>query len=457
MEQTAPPPEQLDALPRSMRERVRELVRLALPQIASRSGMLVMAVVDTAMVGRFAADELAYQALGNAVTIPLFVTSLGLLLGTLVITARTLGSGRIDRLGAVWRRATVYAVALGAICMVVAFTGEWVLVATGQSEDLVRGGGEVVRVLALGLPFMMIYLASAFFLEGLKRPVAPMVFMIVANLFNLLFNWMWVYGNLGFDAMGAVGSAWATTSIRILLAAVTVAYVWNLHDREALGIRKKAGGGWRDWAGQRRIGYSAGGSQLVESIAFAAMSFIAGLLGALALAAYSIAFQVLALIFMTAIGIGSASAVMVGHAWGRGDTAEMSRAGWTGLGLNTIAMGFFGVLVVAFSPYLAQAFAKDPALIELATPLIAFISLLLIFDGGQAVLGHVLRGRGEIWFPVAAHTVSYGVILLPLAIVLALPMGRGVMGILEAILIASAFSLCILAWRFHRLAKRDQR
>lgn len=457
MEQTAARPEPLDAPPRGMRARVRELVRLALPQIASRSGMLVMAVVDTAMVGRFAANELAYQSLGNAVTIPLFVTAIGLLLGTLVVTARTLGSGRIDRLGAVWRRATVYAVALGAICMVIAFAGEWVLVVTGQSEDLVRGGGEVVRVLALGLPFMMIYLAGAFFLEGLKRPVAPMVFMIVANLFNVLFNWMWVYGNLGFDPMGAVGSAWATTGIRILLAAVTVAYVWNLHDREALGIRRKAGGGWRDWAFQRRIGYSAGASHLIESTAFAAQTFIAGLLGALALAAYSIAFQVLGLIFMTAIGIGSASAVMVGHAWGRGDTAEMSRAGWTGLGLNTIAMGFFGVLVIAFSPYLAQGFAKDPALIELATPLIAFISLLLIFDGGQAVLSHVLRGRGETWFPVAAHTVSYGVILLPLAIVMALPMGRGVMGILEALLIASVVSLCVLAWRFHRLAKRDQR
>ena len=457
MEQTAARPERLDAPPRGLRARVREMVRLALPQIASRSGMLVMAVVDTAMVGRFAANELAYQSLGNAVTIPLFVTSLGLLLGTLVMTAKTLGSGRTEKLGAVWRRATVYAVVLGTICMVIAFTGEWVLVVTGQSEDLVRGGGEVVRVLALGLPFMMIYLASAYFLEGLKRPVAPMVFMIIANLFNVLFNWMWVYGNLGFDAMGAVGSSWATTSMRILLAAVIVAYVWNLHDREALAIRRKAEGGWRDWADQRRIGYSAGGSHLIESTAFAAQSFIAGLLGALALAAYSIAFQVLALIFMTAVGIGAASAVMVGHAWGRGDTAEMSRAGWTGLGLNTIAMSFFGVLVVAFSPHLAQGFAKDPALIELATPLIAFISLLLIFDGGQAVLSHVLRGRGETWFPVVAHTVSYGVILLPLAIVLALPMGRGVMGILEAILIASVVALCVLAWRFHRLAKRDQR
>ena len=457
MEQTAARPERLDAPPRGWRARVRALVRLALPQIASRSGMMVMAVVDTAMVGRFAANELAYRSLGNAVTIPLFVTSVGLLLGTLVMTARTLGSGRTGRLGAVWRRATIFAMALGAICMVIAFAGEWVLVLAGQSADLVRGGGEVVRVLALGLPFMMIYLASAFFLEGLKRPVAPMVFMIVANLFNVLCNWMWVYGNLGFDAMGAVGSAWATTGVRILLAAVIVAYVWNLRDREALGIRRKAGGGWRDWSAQRRIGYSAGGSQFIESTGFAALSFIAGLLGALALAAYSIAFQVLALIFMTAIGIGAASAVMVGHAWGRGDTTEMSRAGWTGLGLNTIAMGVFGVLVVALAPYLTQAFAKDPALIELATPLIAFIPLLLIFDGGQAVLGHVLRGRGETWFPVAAHTVSYGLILLPLAIVMALPMGRGVMGILEAILVASVFSLCVLAWRFHWLTKRDQR
>ena len=57
------------------------------------------------------------------------------------------------------------------------------------SDQLVNEGGKVVRILALGLPFMVIYMTSAYFLEGLKRPTPAMVFMLIANAINLVLNW----------------------------------------------------------------------------------------------------------------------------------------------------------------------------------------------------------------------------------------------------------------------------
>ncbi len=444
-------------LPQTITGRAMTLFRLASPVILSRSGMLLMSVVDTVMVGRFAARELAYQSIAVSVIIPLVVTSVGLIMGTLVMTARALGQGNLEECGAAWRRGIVYASVLGTIGLVLALFAEPFLLLMGQDPDIARGGGHVAFVLGLGVPPMIIYMASAYFLEALRRPTIPMSLMVIANLVNVGFNWVWIYGNFGFEAMGAEGAAWATTLARLVLAVCIVTVIWNLKNHEALAIRKPAPGGWRDWAQQRRIGYSAGGSQLVETSAMSAQALIAGLLGANALAAYSISFQVLAMVFMSAIGIGAATAVQVGHAWGRRDVTEMAKAGWTGLGVNTIVMLAFAIVVYVYAPSIANGFANESRLIAVAIPLIMFTALLLPPDGGQAVLAHALRGRGDTWVPVMLHAFSYYVVLIPLAYFLALKTDQGVVGILEALLIASVVSMALLGGRFYWLAERDAR
>ena len=77
--------------------------------------------------------------------------------------------------------------------------------------------------------------------------------------------------------MGASGSAWASFSVRVFSAILIVLYIWNLRDRDLLRIRKRSARTWSSWAHQRRIGYSAGFSNGVESAAFSAMNIFAGL------------------------------------------------------------------------------------------------------------------------------------------------------------------------------------
>lgn len=443
------------AEPRTLAGRVGELLRLALPVIVSRSGQLVMALVNTILVGQYAAEHLAYLSIAHAITMPLFVGSTGFVLGTLVETARFHGAGRPTECGATWRRGLVYSLIVGVACLVIALAGEVILAFSGLSDQLVHEGGKVVRILALGLPFMVIYISSAYFLEGLKRPNAAMVMMLIANVFNLALNWMFIYGHLGMPAMGAEGSAWATTIVRALLAGMIVFYIWNLRDRESLGVRRRAHGGWASWAQQRRTGYSAGISQLVESSAFALLTLIAGRIGIMAAAAYSIAFQILGLVFMVALGVGSATAVLVGHARGRKDVAGMARAGWLGLSVDIAMVFCIGVSFSLAAPWIAPMFTVDPALLVLATPLIAYMGFVVLPDTCQAVTAMALRARGDNWVPVATHMISYYAVLAPVAWYLALHTERGVAGILDAILIASVVSATFLVGRLYLVGRRD--
>lgn len=434
---------------------VADLLRLAVPVVVARSGVMVMALVDTIMVGRYAAEELAHLGIGLAPIMPLLLATLGLVMGTLVVTAAAFGQNHPEDCGAAWRRSLPYALCLGGGVAVICAFGETLLTLLGQSPELARGGGRVVQVLGLGIAPQLLFVTTTFFLEGIRRPLPGMVAMLAANLLNVALNWVLVYGHFGIAPMGALGSAWATTGVRLALGLGLVAYVWMMKDHARFGVRRAPAGGWRSWSHQRRIGYASGVSIGVEALAFSAMNVFAGWLGPYPLAAFAIAMNLLAMLYMAAIGIGSATAVRVGMAHGRGDAPGIAWAGWTGLGVGIVAMALFAGIIAVLTDDIVALYTTDPALISVATPVVMLVAWALIADGGQGVMANALRGRGETWVATGLYVISYLVVMIPLAWLLAFPMGRGVASLFESIFIASVLSLALQAGRFYWLSRRD--
>ncbi len=69
-------------------------------------------------------------------------------------------------------------------------------------------------------------------------------------------------------------------------------------------------------------------------------------------------------------------------------------------------------------------------------------------------MSNALRGLGDGWMPAGMHLLSYVMIMAPVGWLLALPMGRGAMGLVEVVLIASLVSAGMLTGRFYTLARR---
>jgi putative efflux protein, MATE family len=437
-----------------LRAHVGELLRLAAPVIVARAGLLVMMAVDTAIVGRYSAQELAYYGLAHLPSNIMTTTGVGLLMGVVAVTAHALGAGQDRECGRIWRRAIPYALLLGILFALASFGGEAFFRLTGQSPDLAAGGGAVMIVLGLGAPGMMLYVATGFFLEGLKRPVPGMVAMIAGNLINAVLAWALVWGHFGFPAMGAVGSAWATTVVRWVMGLGLVLYAWRMSDHERWGVRGKIGAWWRDSHRQRHLGYAAGLSLAVESAAFATLGLFAGMISPLALGAFTVGMNLTTLPFMAGVGLASATAVRVGVAYGRQDRLDMALAGWTGLAVTSLILACVGVLYRWAPDQIAAIYSTDPNLLARVAPLIVFIGWILVADGGQVVMANALRGRNDAWIPTALHFISYAVVMIPVSALLAFVLERGERGLFEGILIASVVSVTILSVRFALLSRR---
>jgi len=436
-----------------LRHEVGETLRLAGPAIVARAGMLVMSIADTVMVGRYAVADLAYLGIAWSMSTMLLVANIGLLMGTLVKTSHAFGSGNYPECGRIWRRALPLAALTGGAAFGLCFGAESVLSALGQSAEIVRHGGVVTLAYGAGLPAVAIGIACQFFLEGIKRPLPGMFAMIAANVINFALNAALIYGSDWNSAMGAEGAAWATTAARWAMAAMALAYIFSMRDRHRFAVGERAPSDWPAFREQLRIGLATGVALIAESAAFNGLTQLAGLLGVAALGAFSATMNLLATVFMAAIGIGIATSVRVGAAWGAGDRPGTERAGWIGLGLNVMVMGAIAITLAPTASAIAGIYGLDAEAQAMAAGAMQMAGFVILFDGSQAVLANALRSRGDVWPTTLIQIACFWLVMLPAAWLFAMHLGHGPAGLVAGVGVGAAASALALAYRFRRLAQ----
>lgn len=434
--------------PSAPRALITALLAIAGPVALARLGIMGMGVVDTILVGQFASHELAYLALGWAPTAIFVVGGIGLLTGVQVLAARVIGEGRPEAAGTVWRRGIALSFGFGALSTIGLYlTAAPLLGVLGVQRDLIDGAATVACILALSIPAQFAFTASSYFLEAIQRPNAGTAVIWMANVVNVALDLWWI------PQYGAAGAAWATCISRVLMAIALGAYVYFSRTTQKYGVRQSRSAA-PNYRALLKVGVAAALSQVAEAGAFSGLTIIAGRISAEAVSTYQVLLNVLAVVFMVALGMSSATAVLVSDAYGRKDSAGATRASWAGLGLNSAAMTLSAVILYFFAQQVARAFTVDPILEAAIVVLIPATALIPLFDGGQAVAAAALRARADNWFPTASHLFAYVLVMPPLAFWLADAHGEGVRGLMTSILVASILSVGVLIARLAMLDRR---
>ncbi len=444
-----------EPFPARLRRHWAELFVLAWPVILSRAGLVVLSLVSIILVGRYGTLELTHLAMGLAIFMPVMVTGIGAMVGVVALTARHTGEGRPDLAAQTLRRGLAWALVVGVVCTILAWFAETWLLLIGQTPALAAGGGSVARWLAPGAGLQIIFVAGTFYLEGTRRMLPGLVLMALANVVNaVLCAWL-IWGGAGLPAMGAEGAALASTLARAVMAGGMLLYLARLPE---LRSRRPAGfwgpGGWAAGADLRRIGLASGAAYFFETVAFAGLNQVAGLISVEALAAYSIAHQIEAMIFMIALGLSVAAAVRVGIAAGAGQIGEARFAGWSALAATMGIIALCAGLVIAAGAALAGVFSTDPAMIARVTPLFAILAVSLIFDAGQVVMGQCNRALGDSWGTTLRFFAAFWLLMLPLGTWLGLATPLAERGLFIATALGCLLAVVLLALRFRSLLAR---
>ncbi len=433
----------------------RALWPLAWPVVLSRAGLVVMQMAGVVMVGRYDTGALAAFSIGSAIAAPLMVAGFGCVVGIVALASRGFGASDPD-LPTTALRGLAWATLVGVAASLLTLFAGPVLRLIGQAPELVTGGTAVAWMLAPGVLAQIVFAAASFYLEGTARPQPGLYAMAAANLLNIALTWLLVGGHLGLPELGAPGAALASTISRFLMAGIFV--VWMLRLAEFTGHRAAHGlwgpGGWTAGREMRRIGMAGGAAYFFETVAFASLAQAAGLLGATALAAYTILHNVETTVFMLGLGVSVATAVRVGHAAGAGRRDEARAAGVAGLAAAVILVAGIGVLLLAFAPTVVGFYSSDPALIARAAPLMAILAVSMLFDAGQVVLGQANRALGDSWSTTLCFFVAFWCVMIPVALVLAFHTPLAEAGLFIGTAVGCIAAVTLLGVRFRQLLAR---
>jgi MATE family multidrug resistance protein len=385
----------------------RQLFHLAWPVLVAQAAVMANGLIDTLMAGRISPLDLAGVGIGASIYATVFVTTMGVLLALTPIVAHHFGAGRLAEIGADVRQSAWLAFALAVFGVTLLHWPEPFLALARPPAEVEAKVRAYLAGAAWSVPGILFFRVFYGLTTGIGRPRPVMVFNLLGLLLKVPLNFIFMYGALGFPALGGAGAGWSSAVVACCVA--TAAWLWCRH-----------GGAYADYAIFGRFewprraaiaeflrqGVPTGASFLVDVTAFTFMALFIARLGTTASASHQIAVSVTVFVYMMPMALGHAAGVLVGQALGANDRARTRAAGFLGLKVG----GSIGAVVAAsiglLAPQLAALYSPDPVVRSVATALLGIVACYHAADALQSVLAQVLRGYKRAGVPMAIYAVS---------------------------------------------------
>lgn len=398
-------------------QELRATLALAVPLAATNLLQMLIHAVDVIFIARLGDQPLAASSLAIAI----FGLTVWAMTGLAGACAPLIAAERGRRLHSVReirrtvRMAMWVAVAFGCVGMGISYSGEALLLASGQDAQIAAIAGDFLSL--IGWAIVPMVLASVFrnFVAALGKPGYATAITLLALGTNLLGNWALVYGNLGLPALGLAGSALSSV---LTALAMLGAYIFVIGRDRTLRRYRIFGRWWRpEWSRLKQIlviGTPIALTVMAEAGLFSGAALLMGRIGETELAAHTLALNLAALAFQIPFGTAQAATIRVGFHHGAGDRVAAGRAGWVAIAIGT---GFMctTALAMVLIPTLLLRIYVDPdlpanaALIGFALQYLVLAAIFQLADGVQAVGAGALRGLQDTRVPMWIAIFSYWV------------------------------------------------
>lgn len=424
-------------------------LKLALPIMAGQVGQVLVNFIDNIMVGQLGASALAAVSLAISIYISLMVVGMGISFALPPLVAQAHGMLKHRRISVLFKHSLLINVIYALICILIIEIGMPILDHLGQDPEVVALAKPYLRISGWTMIPLMIFQALRCHSDGLSETKPAMIATLVGNVFNVLFNYMLIYGKLGAPALGVEGAAFGTFLARILMIAIMIAIMMRWKDlwsyiRNAdykvyqAGVTKKL----------LSLGIPTSMQMFFEVTAFAAAALIMGTLGKTPQAAHQIAINLAAMTFLTCTGLGMAATIRVGNQLGQNNTSGLYKAGMSAIIQVVLFMLIAALLFIGLRDVLPQLYIDDKAVIKIASVLLIMAAIFQVSDGIQVVALGVLRGMQDVKVPMVITFLAYWVCGIPISYIAARYLNLGPVGVWMGLVIGLTISAILLTRRF---------
>ena len=425
------------------------LATLGIPIIIGQLGTIIQGLADTIMVGRFSAHSLAAAGFVNNIMVLVLIFALGYSYALTPVIGPMHARGEYGQAGKALKAGLKVNGALGMVLFLLMGTLYFFLDNMGQPEELLPEIRPYYLIVLVSLPIQSLFNAFKQFFDGIGNTRTPMWIMIAANLFNIIGNWLLIYGVGPFPSLGLLGAGISTTLSRILMLAVIYAiFAFNpAYKAYRSGFQERDGA--RDLRKQlHKLGLPLGLQMGMETASFSLCAVMQGWIGEAPLAAHQIMTNIGSTCFMVYYGIGAAVAIRVSHFYGLGDLHNVRRSAFTGY-LMILAIGLTLALIIGtFIHEICTFFTDDMTIRHIVTSLVIPFALYQFGDGLQINFANSLRGIADVRPLMRYAFLCYIVVSLPLSYLLGFTFQGGPAGIWMSFPVALTLAGTLFCRRF---------
>lgn len=220
--------------------------KVAWPILISLIMEQLLGMTDTAFLGRVGEVELGASAIAGVYYMAIFVTGLGFGIGSQIIIARRNGEGNWKETGNIFWHGVCFLI--GFAVLVIALSemfSPWILDRLIDSPEISSAAMDYVRWRLIGLIFAFVTVMFRAFYIGTTQTRTLTLNSIVMVLSNVVFNWILVFGKLGFPALGIAGAAIGSTLAELVSLVFFIVYTATKTDCRKYGLNRKIHFDWK--------------------------------------------------------------------------------------------------------------------------------------------------------------------------------------------------------------------
>jgi len=427
-------------------------------------GHTMVGLIDDIMVGKIGTTELAAVSLGNSF---LFIAmSLGIGFSTAItpLVAEADGEGNVSKGKAVFKHGLFLCTVLGTVLFGLIVLSKPLMHHMKQPAEVVALAIPYLEIVAFSLIPMIMFQAFKQFSDGLSETKYAMWATLLANVINVVLNYLLIYGKFGFPELGIVGAAIGTLISRVVMLLFIwvllrsrekfIPYVTNLN---FFSIKKSVINKILS------LGIPSAMQMFFEVAIFTAGIWLSGVLGSNAQAANQIALKLSSLTFMVGMGLSVAATIRVGNQKGLQNFKALRRVAFSVFLLTLFIEIIFAGIFVAFHKMFPDLFvnynniadlSNTMEVVKTASALLLIAAVFQISDGIQVVVLGALRGLQDVKIPTILIFIAYWVVGFPVSYYLGLHTDYKSSGIWLGLLAGLTVSSILLFWRFNYITKK---
>lgn len=431
------------------------LIKIGFPIVLGQLGIIILGFADTLMIGHHSTNELAAASFVNNIFNLIILFGTGFAYGLTPLIGESYGKKDYINIGKLLKNSLfanlIIAVLLSAIMCVLYIRIEYL----GQPKELMIYIKPYFLIVLSSILFVMLFNGFKQFAEGITDTKTPMWILIFGNIFNIIGNYILIYGKLGIPELGIIGAGLSTLISRILMlfAFIIIFLKENKYKEYKMGFRKSAITK-ETFKKMNLMGWPIALQMGMESASFNLSAIMIGWIGSIALAAHQIAGTISTLSFMVLYGMGAAISIRISYFKGQNDIIKIKETAISGFHLNITICIFAALIYFLIKNHIGYLFTDNQDVAAITSSLIIILMLYQIGDGTQITFANALRGISDVKSMMYIAFIAYFIVSLPIGYILGFILNWGIYGVWLAYPIGLSVAGILFAFRFNRKIKQ---